>query len=71
MNPSTATPSPGVQLDPVGRQYVTDTRTGTVVVLMDEAYGNAYVRPIHGGPEWRVEPGRLRPATAEEVEAAR
>ncbi|MEU0135649.1 hypothetical protein ABZ172_16715 [Streptomyces sp. NPDC006296] len=56
--------------DPLGRQYVTDTQTDTVAVLMGEAFGSVYVRPVHGGPERAIGPDRLRSATAAEIRAA-
>lgn len=71
MEHSTARPTHGAMRDAVGRQYVIDTQTGTVGVLMATSYGKAYVRPVHGGPEWAVAPARLRPATASEIEAHR
>lgn len=74
MTTSTATTLKGtkgrVLRDPLGRQYVTDTQTVTVAVLMGESYGSIYVRPVHGGPEWAVTRDRLRPATAAEIKAA-
>ncbi|MGC5400224.1 hypothetical protein ACPXCP_31345 [Streptomyces sp. DT20] len=48
-----------------------DTRTGTIGILMGEYLGQAYLRPIHGGPEWRLPAELVRPATTEEAEAAR
>lgn len=56
--------------DALGRQYVTDQQTATVGILMGEAYGLIYVRPVHGGPEWAVDAARLRPATHDEIKAA-
>lgn len=63
-------PTHGALRDAMGRQYVTDTQTNTVAVLMGTAYGKTYVRPVHGGPEWAVTRDRLRPATAAEIRAA-
>lgn len=63
--------------DPLGRQYVTDTQTGTVGLFMAKqaatttATARVFVRPIHGGPEWELSPARLRLATRAEIEAAR
>lgn len=68
---STATPLSAAQKDPLGRPYVVDTRTDTVGILMGETYGDIYVRPVHGGPEWIVTMNRLRPATEAEIRAAR
>lgn len=56
--------------DELGRPYVTDKQTAVVGVLMAKDRGLIYVRPIHGGPEWAVDPSRLRPATADEIKAA-
>lgn len=68
---STSTPLSAARKDPLGRPYVVDEHTGTVGVLMGETYGDRYMRPVHGGPEWVVSMDRLRPATAAEIGAAR
>ncbi|MEV4966642.1 hypothetical protein AB0886_05160 [Streptomyces sp. NPDC024062] len=66
----TGSSSPGGLRDNIGRPYVTDTQTGTVAVFMTGDRASAYVRPVHGGPEWEVDPSRLRPATPAEIRAA-
>lgn len=56
--------------DEHGRTYTVDTRTDTVGILMGEARGSVYMRPVHGGPEWTPPANCLRPATEAEVRAA-
>lgn len=60
----------GALCDHLGRRYVTDTQSGTVAIYMDTVEGRAYIRPMHGGPEWTLPQSRLRSATLAEVKAA-
>jgi hypothetical protein len=52
-------------------KYAYDTEHDRLGVVMAQLGRQIYLRPIGGGREWTTGQTRVRPATAEEVRAAR